>query len=270
MILPHYMLNAAREHRALLLFGFVFVGFFQVLILTLVVGADLLGFVEQFYNRMPEEVQLLFGEQFMAQFSIAGAVAFGYNHPLVIVMLSLVAILLPVRHLAGENEEGTLELLLAMPVRRMDLACSLWAFCGLALLVLVAGCWTGTACGLALFPEARVVPIGNIFKVGFSLWVLMFAIASYSMLIAALAHEGTKATLRAVGLTWVFYFINVAVIMWRDIDFLRPLTVFHYHQPQQLMLGTTLLGRNVLVLILVSLICGVLAILEVVRRDIPG
>jgi ABC-type transport system involved in multi-copper enzyme maturation permease subunit len=264
------MLNTLREHRALLAFAFFFAGLFQVLILTLVVGADLLGMVEQFYSQFPPQMQTLFGEQFMAQFSVNGAMAFGYNHPLVIVLLAIVAVLLPARHIAGEVEAGTLELLFAMPVKRFHIGLSLWLASALALWALVAGCWVGTACGLMLFPEARGVPVANVVKVGLSLWLLMFTISSYTMLISSYSTEGGKATLRAAAVTLVFYWINLAVIMWPAIDFLRPFTVFHYHQPQQLMMNQPLLGWNLAVLCTLALAAGGLAIRQTSRRDVPG
>lgn len=270
MISRHYVQNTLREHRALLAFAFFFAGLFQVLILTLVVGADLLSLVEQFYSQFPPQMQTLFGEQFMAQFSVNGAVAFGYNHPLVIVLLAIVAILLPARHIAGEIEAGTLELLFAMPVRRVRIGLSLWLTSGLALLILVVGCWTGTACGLLLFPEARGVPPMNVAKVGLSLWLLMFTISSYTMLISSYCAEGGKATLRAAGLSLVFYWINLAVVMWPALGFLRPFTVFHYHQPQQLMMNQPLLGWNLVVLCVLALATGAVAIRQTHRRDVPG
>ncbi len=270
MIRTHYVANTLREHRTLFLFSFFFAGLFQVLILTLVVGADLLGFVEQFYNQLPPQVRMMFGEQFMAQFSVNGAVGFGYNHPLVIVLLTIVAIILPARHIAGEVEAGTLELLFAMPVPRRQIVFSLWITSGLALLAIVVGCWLGTACGLLLFPEARTAPWGAILKVGSSLWMLMFAISSYTLLISCHASEGSRATLRAAGLTLVFFFVNVAGFMWPTIDFLQPFTIFDYHQPQRVMLGEPVMAETLLVLGALSAVCAALALRQIARRDVPG
>ncbi|UCE01306.1 MAG: ABC transporter permease subunit [Candidatus Latescibacterota bacterium] len=270
MISWNYITNIVRQHRLFLLFTFIFVGLFQVLILTFVVGADLLGFVEQFLRQLPSRMQVLFGEQFMAQLSINGAVAFGYNHPLVVAMLIIVAILLPARHIAGEIEAGSLELLFAMPIKRYRIALSLWLVAGGMLLVAVAGGWTGTGCGLLLFPEARGAPILRVIGVGLSLWLLVFTISSYTMLIASHSNEGGKSTLRAAGLTLVFYFMNVAAILWPRVDFLSHFTIFHYHQPQQVMMGEPVLGKNAAVLGALALVCAGLAIRQVSRRDVPG
>ena len=270
MISGHYMANTLREHRVLFVFVFVMIGLFQVLILTLVIGADLLGMIELFMSQLPPQVQRLLGDQIRAQFSVEGAVAFGYLHPVVQALLIIVAIVLPTRHVAGEIEKGTLELMFSLPVKRTAVVVSLWVFSGMALLGLVIGGWIGSGVGLWLFPEARSVPVLGIAKAGLNLWLLMFAISSYTLLIAAYAREGGQATLRAAGLTLVFFFVNTTATMWPTIDFLAPFTIFHYHKPQLVMMDASVLGRNVAVLVGVILVCGALAVRQVSRRDIPG
>ena len=270
MISGHYIANLFRAHRGLFAFAFVLVGLLQVLIIVLVVGADLLGLIEAFFRQLPPQVQYVIGEQFLAQFSVNGAVAFGYAHPVVIVMMCFVAILVPARHIAGEVEMGTLELLFALPVRRPTITLSLWLASGMALWVLVMGCWVGSAVGSVFYPETRTMPLIKLVEVGFNLWLLMAAISSYTLLIASYVREGGKATLRAAGLTLFFYFLNIAVVMSPDLRFLRPFSVFHYHFPQLLMEDGSLLIRNGAVLGGIILICGVLAVRRVSRRDIPG
>lgn len=270
MISGHYMANTLREHRVLFVFAFLLIGVFQVLILALVVGADLLGMVEVFYRQLPPAIRALLGDQFFAQFSVDGAVAFGYIHPLVLTMSILVAILLPARHIAGEVETGTLELVFALPLRRSTISLSLWLCSGMVLLGLVIGGWIGSGVGLWLFPEARGVPVWGIAKAGISLWLLLFAISSYTLLFSAYARESGPATLRAAGLTLLFFFLNILVLVWPAIDFLKYVTLFHYHRPQQLMMDEPLLGLNVAVPVLVILVCGALAVRQVNRRDIPG
>ena len=270
MISGHYMANTWRAHRVLLFFAFAVVGFFQVVILALVVGADVLGMVEMFYRQLPPSIRALLGDQLFAQFSVEGAVAFGYLHPLVLTMSIIVAILLPARHIAGEVETGTLELVFALPLRRSTITLSLWLFSGVALLGIVIGGWVGSGVGFWLFPEVRGVPMWGIAKAGISLWLLVFAISSYTLLFSAYARESGPATLRAAGLTLLFFFLNILVLVWPAIDFLKYFTLFHYHRPQQLMMDESLLGLNVAVPVLVIIVCGALAVRQVNRRDIPG
>jgi ABC-type transport system involved in multi-copper enzyme maturation permease subunit len=270
MISGHYIVNLFRSHWVLLVFASCFVGIFQVLIISLVVEADLLGMIEQIYERMPPQMQLMLGEQFLTRLSAEGAIAFGYNYPLVLAMAILVAVLLPARHMAGETETGTLELLFTFPIQRSTVTLSLWLGSMSALMVVTIGCWAGTGLGLLLYPEARGIDAMTIVVAGISLWLLAVAVSSYTLLISSFESEGGKVTLCATGTTFVFYFINFAVVMWPTIDFLRPFTLFHYHQPQRLITDAADLWMSALVLGMVSLISGALSVRQVNRRDIPA
>ncbi|MFH1892274.1 MAG: ABC transporter permease subunit [Candidatus Zixiibacteriota bacterium] len=268
MISGNYIANLFRSHRVLLIFAFCFVGIFQVLIISLVIEADLLGMIEQIYQRMPPQMQLMLGEQFLTQLSAEGAIAFGYNYPLVLVMVILVAILLPARHIAGEIETGTLELLFTFPIQRSMVTLSLWLGSMSALMIVIIGCWAGTGLGLLLYPEARGIEAMTIVIVGISLWLLAATVSSYTLLIASFATESGKATLRAMGTTLIFYFIDFAAVMWPTIDFLRPFTVFQYHQPQRLIANTADLWMSTLVLGMVIIVSVALSARQVNRRDI--
>jgi ABC-type transport system involved in multi-copper enzyme maturation permease subunit len=270
MISWNYIANLIRQHRGILIFAFTFLCLFQLLILTLVTEVDFLAVIRQVYDRMPPQMQFLFGEEFLAQFSINGIAGFGYNHPLVLIMFSIVAILLPSRYLAGEIESGTLGLLFSMPVRRLAIAFSLWLFMGAALIVLVAGCWAGTSLGMVFFPETHQLFIWGLVYSGINLWMLMMAIGSYTFLISSFLKEGGKATLRAVAVTMVFYFLNFVVKIWPKIDFLEPFSVFHYYQPQELMMKNPIPAENIIVLAFLILLCSALGFRQVSRRDVPG
>lgn len=271
MIHGAYIANQFREHRVLFGFAFLILGLLQVLIITVVAGMDMMGMVEQFMRQLPPQMQMIMGEQFLNQFaSVEGAVAYGYNHPLVLVMMLVVAILLPARHVAGEIETGTMELLLALPVRRPTVVLSLQAASALALLVVVAGGLVGSGVGVWLNAEARGVSAAHFGVIAVNLWLLALAVSSYTLLIAAYAREGGKAVLRATGLTLVFYFLRIAALMWAPLHVLQPLSVFYYHEPQKLLQDPSRLLLHAAVLGAVIVVCTVLALRRMSRRDIPG
>jgi len=265
-----YLLNLFRTHRVLLLAGFLFVCGFQVVVLALVGSAGMLEFIQNVFRQMPLPAQQFFGADLMARFTASGAVALGYSHPFVLVMTVFVAILLPTRHIAGEIEAGTLELVLSMPVRRSAIGLSLWVGGGLALLLLTSGCWLGTALGLLLYPEIEMVDTSLIVKLGLNLWLLLFAICSYTLLISAFQREAGAVAQRAVVVTLLFYFLYYAIPVWPEAEFLSPFTIFHYYQPQKIMQGEPIWVRNVAVLSSLILITAAASIVKLVRRDIPG
>lgn len=258
-----------RDHLYLIAFSFFIVAGFQYLIITLVVEADILNLAQSFFKNLPAQFQQLFGEEYLAQFSINGAVALGYNHPLVLVMLAIIAIHFPGKHIAGENENGTLELIFSLPVRRISIAFSVIFFSFIVLLIVIGGCLGGSLLALTAYPEAGRVPLGKLFKIAANLWLLMLFINSYTFLLSAYSRESSKATLSAGILTIIFYFVHYIVRMWTAVDFLKPFTIFNYYQPQKLMLGAVNFWGNVALLITGILILNLLAVRHIHYKDIP-
>lgn len=270
MINGNYFIKTLREHLSFLIFAFILVGMFQLLMITLVVETDLLNIAQIFFSKFPPQVQQFLGEELLAQFSINGAVAFGYNHPIVLIFLSVIAIMLPTRHIAGEIESGTLELLFTLPIKRLSLAFSLWILSIFVLLLVIIGGWLGTSIGLMIYPQISNLPLSIIFRIGFNLWFLMLAINAYTFLFASYSREAGKVTQRVAGLTLFFYFLSYTVKLWDRASFLKPVTIFTYYQPQALAMNPNLWLKNIGVLVVLMIIFMVIAFRRINRRDIPG
>lgn len=269
MISRNYVAHLFSTQRVWLGASFLLVGMFQVLMMVMVETLDLPSILEGVIQMLPLPAQQLFGDQFISDYSVGGIVALAYKHPLILVTFLLVAISLPVRHLAGAVENGTLELILAMPVPRLRIARSLWAGSGLFLLVLLLGCWVGMGISMLIFPETRSLHLPTLAKLGVNLWLLAFAISSYAFLSSALSREAARATQLAAGLTLFFYFLDYAVQIWPAIEVVRWLTPFNYFDTQDILRGGTGWIRDGVVLATVAIASGGLALLQVHRRDIP-
>jgi len=264
-----YIYKTIREHAAFLIFAFLLDGAFQVLMLTLVVEADILNIVQIFLSKFPPQFQQFMGEEFFAQFSLNGAVAFGYNHPNVLIFIVIIAIMLPGKHIAGEIEGGTMELLLSLPLKRSTLFISLWLASAIMIFITIVGCWLGTLIGLEIYPQITDIQFVRILQIGFNLWLLMLAINGYSFLISAYSKEGGRSTLRAAGITLLFFFLNYTAKLWADASFLKPVTIFNYYQPQAIMMGKGSLLMNSGILVGLTLLFLIIAFRKVSLRDIP-
>ncbi len=270
MISLNYVFKTLREHLSFLIFAFILVGIFQLLMLTLVVETDLLNIAKLFFSRFPPQVQQFLGEELLAQFSVNGAVAFGYNHPIVLIFLAVIAIMLPAKHIAGEIEGGSLELLFSLPIKRFKLAFTLWILSVLSLLVVIIGGWVGTLIGLMIYPQISDLPLSIIFRIGLNLWFLMLTINAFTFLLSSFSREAGKVTQRAAGLTLFFYFLSYTVKLWYKASFLKPVTIFTYYQPQALVMNQNLWLKNIGVLAVLVIIFMVIALMRINRRDIPG
>jgi Cu-processing system permease protein len=119
---------------------------------------------------------------------------------LVIYLVPLVALLLGYDAIVGERERGSLELLLSMPLTRLELL--LGKFTGLAL-ALVVSTWVGFgACAVLLVRSSATL----LHYAGFigSATLLGLAFLSLAVMISAMAGDRVRASGVAIGV-WFFF-----------------------------------------------------------------
>jgi len=264
-----YPLYILKVHRGLIIFSMVLVAFFQFLIIWLMSSINYVPIMEAILNQLPPQMKIIFNQEFMNRLSIDGAAAFGFNHPIVLTVLGIVAIILPTRHIAGEIETGTLELLLSYPVSRKKLIISLTASCATILMAIIVTEWIGSFSALIIFNHFSMAMFGQLIKIGLNLWILLCLISSYSLLISVYGREGGKYGLRSAGITLIFYFLNFIATLWESLGFTQVVNPFHYYQPQKLMFGEQSFAVSTAVLLTATIFFFITAHLHFSKRDIP-
>jgi ABC-2 type transport system permease protein len=230
--------------------------------------------------------------------------AVGTMHPVVLIIVGLWGVGRASLSMAGEIDRGTMELLLAQPIRRSRV---ILAHLGVDLVVIPVIClamWAGSLTGAALFSPFTVseaiykelhmkvpeqlptlcidaVALGpGLVNVG----ALLFAVSGYTMWISARGRSRNRVLGVAVLVTLLQFIINVIGQLWDGAEFLRPFTVFYYFQPQMIALrgqwtvdpgrewfGRPLLHLNVIaVLVAVGAAGYLLALRHFCRRDVPA
>lgn len=259
-----------KSHRGLILFCALLSGAFQFLIIWLIATFDYASGFEAFLKHLPPQFQAIFNEEFITRFSVSGAAAFGLNHPIVLALLALTAIAIPARHIAGEIEGGTLELLLAYPVRRTGLIISLWVSTGGLILLVVLGACVGAFSAMLAFAEvSRELIVGEL-QIAANLWLLFMLVASYTLLLSSFGKEGSRVANYSAAITLIFYFLHIVTTIWESIGFMKPFSIFAYYLPQKVMFGERSFGLNAAVLAGLIAICLATALIQFRRRDIPG
>jgi ABC-2 type transport system permease protein len=248
----------------------VVVGLIQYLIVTLIDQVDTRSLFGNMLEQLPPGFQNMVSETVLTRMTVGGAAAFGFNHPLVMALLVINAIGIPARHISGEIESGAMEWLLAHPVRRATLALSLWASAAMIALLTIVGAWAGSFTALAVTGNLDAALARSMVEVGLNLWFLVVLVMSYTMVIAAFARPGAPTALAAAAVTLVFYFLHVLRAVWRAIDFLEPVNIFTYYQPQGLVFGERSFALNAAVLGALIVLCMAVGVKRFQRRDIPG
>jgi ABC-2 type transport system permease protein len=206
----------------------------------------------------------------ISRMTVEGAAAFGFNHPILIVLVAINAIAVPARHISGEIESGTMELLLAYPVSRVRLLLSLWAMSALIGLVVVSAALLGSLSGVIVFDAATKSLVWRLSEIALNLWLITLVMQTVALLASAFGTRGARPALWSAVILLSLYVVHFLTPLWEALRYTAPVNIFTYYQPQKLVFGERSLAENAVVLIAVTAIALVLAARRFHTRDIPG
>ena len=168
----------------------------------------------------------------------------GYVHPLMLTVLGIWALGRAANAIAGEIDRGTMELLLAQPIRRAQVVLAHLLVDAIVLPSLCFCMWIGTYCGtwwmglqdnenvLQRVDPTRFLP-GLLFVVA-----MMFAISGVTMWISAMGRSRARVWGWAVTIFLSMFLINIlGQIFWPEVfEWVRPFTVYFHYHPQMMIL----------------------------------
>ncbi|RQV92307.1 MAG: hypothetical protein EH225_13690 [Calditrichaeota bacterium] len=269
MIKRSYLSLLWSQYRGTSIILTLLIALFQLLIIWIFNSLNATPFLETVFNQLPLQLRLLFEQEFMPALSVAGAVAFGFNHPLVLIAISIVAVVIPSRQIAGESENGRLEMLLSLPIKRKELTFSLLIFTSGISLMIITGGMVGSMTGLLITGNFNLSLLCNLLEICINLWLVFLLIGSYSILISVFSQEGSRAGLLSGGLTLIFYLFYFLSSVWPPLEFTRYFNIFYYYQPQRLMFDKIEFLDNIFVLLITAAICILAFLVRFEKRDIP-
>jgi ABC-2 type transport system permease protein len=194
-------------------------------------------------DAMGQLVQAIIGGEDIALDKAGDMMTIAYVHPLVLTILCIWAIGRAANAIAGEIDRGTLELLLAQPIRRSQVILAHLCVDAVVFPTICIVIWLGTWCGTWLMglqtaekANARVDPY-RFLPALLCILALLYAVSGVTMSISAMGRSRARVWGWAVTLFLSMFLINVLAQIWNDaIGWLRPLTVYYHYQPQFLIL----------------------------------
>ncbi|HEX5270081.1 MAG TPA: ABC transporter permease subunit, partial [Gemmataceae bacterium] len=239
-------------------------------------------------------IQTLIGGENIQLDRAMDILSIGYVHPVMQFVFCIWAVGRAAGAIAGEIDRGTMELLLAQPLARRRV---ILAHFYVDLLVIPALClclWAGNWLGYWLVgpihvevPDLPDLPIKlpppdssrlhtDPMAFGPALIAvasLIFAVSGVTMWLSARGRFRWRVLGAAVFLFLVQFLVNLIGQMWPEaFAWARPLTVFYYYQPQQIILGQGWepAARGAAVLFGVGVVGYALALWTFTRRDVPA
>ena len=188
----------------LLMFGFnvLFVWITSQLDLSVIAG---------FLNNMPPLWKRMLPVSIGSIATYQGRIAIAYDHPLIAFGAAFWAIARGSDSVSGPLNRGTLEMMLAQPVRRGEVLASNAVIATVGAALMAAACWLGTAAGLALITrlqnklhEVAVMPYGYC---ALNLFAYTFFLAGFTTLISS----ADRYRVRTIGLVAAFYVVALVL-----------------------------------------------------------
>lgn len=202
-------------------------------------------------------------------FSLGGAIALGYVHPISIILASVFAIGFTTSAVAGERQRGTLEVLLARPVSRREVYATLLVSVLFYLAVVLAAAGVGTLLGASLAGvtgDLHAERLPMLWLNGVLLWGAFAAIG----LAASVSFDRlTPALGLTMAIVVVSYFLEILGSLWPDAKGLQAWSLFHYLAAQDVLNGIVSIGGLALLAIVGVAAVG-WALVEFPRRDLAA
>lgn len=266
--------RAWGDQRALLLALGALWAVFPWIYLWLSAQITMSAFQDVLLRAIPEEWQKLSGVPFAEVATPAGRVALAFVDPVVVLAATVWGITRGSDAVSGQLERGTMEMVLAAPVRRtaVFLTQAAAAVVGAALLcgVLLVSVWTAVSWGpwAGRVDPARFAPaVANVFG-------LMVCLGG----IAALVSAADSHRWRTIGIMCGFYVLSILAKLVgrlsRTFSWVGSLSVLEVYEPQRLVGGGMeawwLLARYDALLLGIGLAAYGLGALIFARRDLPA
>jgi hypothetical protein len=241
---------------------------FQIIICGIVHDNEKVKAFLQYINLLPGFIKTMMGGDALQLGNIAGLVSIGYQEPFILFLYMLFAVGVPTALLAGEVQNGNMELILSRPTTKTQvyICAGFITIAGMCALVFVM--FLGTAVATNLYDFEQEVPLYAFLKLAINGGILASTVGGVALLAAACFSRVTAISLTVAFLV-VNYFISIVSEWWPIMKPLTPFTIFYYVNPQ-LILGQSVWPiRDIAVLITLLVVCTVAGGVIWQRRDLP-
>jgi ABC-2 type transport system permease protein len=269
VILAPLIARSFARQRGLLIGVACLVACFQVVLVLQAASYDQAQTYQALGQMLPLFVRRWLGESIVALTSFGGLVTLGYFHPVIVLLVALVAAYVATE-LAGDVEAGYVDLLLSRRVARhwlvtRSMVLSLGGPVGLVALMVTAT-WIAVAAFAppsAAKPSWRVILTLAAHLVAVAWWFGALALA-----LASVTRRRGAALVPTAIAAVSLYLVNLVAASWapaRTVDVLSP---FHYYQGALILAGLANSSRDFLVLGSVTAILVAISYWRFSTRDL--
>lgn len=241
----------------------------QILIVTIAAQQEERQSFALIAQLAPPFVQRMFGANMTAFLSFGGLSTFGFFHPVVMLTISLVAVF-QATEIAGDIEDGHVDLLLARPVARHWLVSRSVVVMTLVPAVIAGWMIAALLAALAaLAPDNAARPdLATLGALAAHLVAVAWCFGAIGLAFAAISRRRMTALGITALLTVSLYLLDLLGTLWSVTAPFAVISPFHYFPAPEVMAGTADTTRNLLVLGAATAAACTLAYWRFARRDL--
>lgn len=232
-----------------------------------------LGPLAQLLQALPAPIERLSGIPFADVTTSAGLISVLYVDPVILVTCAMWAVARGSDAVSGEISRGTMEVLLAQPVRRFDVLFTQAVVTTVGAAILALSVLVGTWAGILTVKFPDSIHFGLFFPAVFNLFCLTFALCGGVTLLSAMDRYRARTVGIAGGLIVIQFIQKIVARMWPDGAFLSYTTVFGAYEPQVMIRDPSEAWRLALeygtVLVVLGFFFYAASAVVFCRRDLP-
>ncbi len=241
---------------------------FEFLLCAIVSSMDIPGILTEVMKNIPSIMRTFIEQQFFGGLTSAGLLAFGWGHPIALAIGTAAAIVLATQAVAGEIENGSIELVMSEPLSRNGYFAGnvLFGLLSLALLSVIGafGTFLGQHIyGIRLFSPSKLLLLTLNYFLLHGVWYAL------TLLLSVFGREAGRVGFVGFLLALVSYLLHVISQLWPQASYLAPYTVHNYYSAQMILIEGILPVKSVLVLVMLAAICIFAAGWRFKKRDLP-
>ena len=198
-----------------------------------------------------------------------GVITVMFEHPFLIALVSTVALAITIPALAGQRQRGTLEMLLARPIKRLTLVATVALAVASMLLLVLFAMVVGILAGSSVEGLSDQVPVRELLVVWLWSALLYGAFASFALAASAASNRNGPAVSLTLGFLIANYFFEILGGFWDEAKAWQPYSLFHHFQAADILAGR-LSAFDLMVLGLAIVIPLAYALYVFPRRDLPA
>jgi ABC-2 type transport system permease protein len=241
---------------------------FEYLLCAMVSTIDIVGAFTELTKTFPIFLRALIEQQLFGVMSNAGILAFGWNHPITLAIGTAVAIVLASQSVAGEIENGALELVVSQPISRYKYLYSniVFALISIASISLLGACGTILGQYVFNFQAFTLLSLSILMLNFFLLNVVWYGL---SLLLSVFSREAGRVATIGFLLAIISYFLNVIGQLWDKAKFLLPYSLHTYYSPKDILVEKITPTFSLILLCVLVVITINLAFLKFSKKDLP-